>query len=137
MTVYKNHSSGRSIGWSQWHLQWCTKYRYRIFTLVKYKNLCKILLQECCKRHNYTYIDSEVDVEHVHLLVSIPLKVDPITAIGIFKGYTSRCLFILMPQLTKIYRGKNTLWSPGKFVGSIGHISVTSAKLYLEAHSMK
>lgn len=137
MTIYQNHSSGRSIGWSQWHLQWCTKYRYRIFTLVKYKNLCKILIQECCKRHNLTYIDSEVDVDHVHILVAIPLTQDPIGVIHLLKGYTSRCLFILMPQLVKTYRGKNNLWSSGKFIGSVGHISLDFAKLYVQSHKSK
>lgn len=133
MRQYKKYSNGRSVGWNEHHMEWCTKYRYKIFTLDKYKNICKILLKEGCKRYGYKYIDSEVDFDHVHLLISIPLKQDPIRALGLLKGYTSKCLFILIPMLRKKYP-RGALWSLGKFSGSVGHITLEKAKDYVFRH---
>jgi len=137
MRNYKNYKSNHSVGWNEYHLEWCTKYRYNIFTLLKYKNLCKIVLKEGCKRHNITFIDCEIDYNHIHILVSIPLSMTPIDAVRYLKGYSSRCLFKLMPLLQKTYRGQNTLWGRGKFIGSVGHITLDKAKEYVQAHYKK
>lgn len=134
--IYKKHSSGRSVGWSTWHFQWCTKYRYKIFTLDKYKNICKVFLQECSKRYTFELLDCEVDNNHVHALVSLPLTMKPVDALRYLKGFTSKCLFIQMPHLRKLYKRGN-LWSSGKFIGSVGHITLEKAKNYIEEHHAK
>ena len=136
MRIYKNHSNGRSVGWNEFHLEWCTKYRYKIFNSSKYKNFCKILLKESCKRYKLELIEFEVDVDHIYLLVSIPLTMTPIQALNYLKGHTSKCMFILVPKLRKIYP-KGHLWSPGKFVGSVGHITLDKAKEYVSKHHLK
>lgn len=135
MNTYKQHANIRSVGWSQWHLQWCTKYRYKIFS-QKRRDLCKTFLQEAAKRHNIVIHDYEVDKDHVHVVASIPLTMTPMKAANVFKGYTARMLFLACPELRKIYRNGH-LWSPGKFMGSIGHITLEKAKKYLEAHHTK
>lgn len=136
MRIYKNHRNAHSIGWSEWHLQFCTKYRYKIFCNAKYKNICKILINESCKRHNLKLLDCEVDIDHVHVLVSIPLTMTPTKAVNCIKGYISYCLFRLCPDLKQIYP-RGHLWSHGKFVGSIGHITLDKAKKYVELHYKK
>ena len=137
MRNYKNHKNNHSVEWSEYHFQWCTKHRYNIFTLQKYKNLCKIILEEACKRHNLNFIDCEVDFNHVHILVSIPLTMTPIDALRYLKGFSSYCLFKLMPLLNHTYRGKHTLWGKGKFIGSVGHITLDKAKEYVDKHYKK
>ena len=134
--MYRQHAYKRSIGWSTWHLEWCTKYRYKIFSSEKRRNLCKIFLHESAKRYNFTILDCEVDIDHVHVLASLPLTMTPIDALHRMKGYTARCLFIELPILRKLYK-RGHLWSPGKFVGSVGHITLDKAKNYLEVHHAK
>ena len=136
MNLYKRNKHNRSVGWSTWHFQWCTKYRYKIFSLEKDKKLCSIFLYEGAKRYGFEVLDLEVDVDHVHVLVSLPLSISPNDAIGLLKSYTSRCLFIELPKLNKIYP-RGSLWSPGKFIGSIGHITLEKAKNYIEEHHAK
>ncbi len=136
MRNYKNYRHSHTVGWCDLHLQFCTKYRYKIFSNAKYKNLCKILIVECCKRHNLTYLDCEVDVDHVHVLVSIPLTMAPTHSLNLVKGYVSHCMFILCPDLVKIYP-RGHLWSHGKFAGSVGHITLEKAMTYLENHYLK
>jgi putative transposase len=103
---------------------------------LEYKNLCIILLYESAKRHGFTIFDCEVDLDHVHVVASLPLGMTPLQAVHKMKGYTSKCLFDLNPELRKDYKKKH-LWSPGKFVGSVGHITLEKAKEYLRAHHAK
>ena len=135
MKIYKQHAYIRSVGWNQWHLQWCTKYRYKIFS-QKRREICKFFLYEAAKRHNIIIYDYEVDIDHVHVVVLLPLTMSPTKAVFLFKGYSSRMLFLAYPGLRKVYK-KGRLWSPGKFMGSIGHITLEKAKEYLRAHHAK
>jgi putative transposase len=93
-------------------------------------------LQEAARRHNIVIHDYEVDKDHVHVVASIPLTMTPMKAANLFKGYTARMLFLACPELRKIYKNGH-LWSPGKFMGSLGHITLEKAKKYLEAHHAK
>jgi len=136
VNIYKKHTNNRSVGWSSWHFEWCTKYRYKIFTLQEDKNLCAIFIKEGAKRYGFEVIDLEVDNNHIHILASLPLTMSPIEAIGKLKGYTSKLLFYSLPRLRKVYI-RGSLWSPGKFVGSIGHITLEKAKSYIEEHHAK
>ena len=136
MNIYKKHANNRSVGWSCWHFEWCTKYRYKIFTFEKDKNLCSIFLREGAKRYSFEILDLEVDNNHVHVLASLPLRMNPIDVVGHLKGFTSTCLFIALPRLGKVYE-KGHLWSPGKFVASVGHITLEKAKVYIEEHHAK
>jgi putative transposase len=124
------------VGWSTWHIQWCTKYRYKIFGYQNRKDFCKLLLAECAKLHKFEIFDLEVDVNHVHVIASLPLTMTPLQATQYMKGDSARGMFIQFPELRKLYR-KGHLWSPGKFVGSVGHITLDKAKNYLEAHHAK
>ena len=98
----------------------CTKYRCKIFCNAKYKNLCEILIAECCKRHTLNLTDFEVNIDHVNVLVSIPLTMTPTKE----------------PKLRKLY-SKGHLWSNGKFIGSVGHITIDKAKEYVSKHNLK
>jgi len=60
----------------------------------------------------------------------------PVEALHLLKGYTSRCLFISIDHLKRLYPKKH-LWSPGKFIGSVGHITLEKAKQYIETHHAK
>ena len=136
MDIYNQHAYKHSIGWSTWHLQWCTKYRYKVFSSVTKRELCKIFLQEIAARNNFTIIDCEVDIDHVHVLASLPLTMTPSTAVHRLKGLTAYLLFRELPELRKFYP-RGHLWSPGKFMASVGYITLEKAKNYLEAHHAK
>lgn len=126
------------------HMQWVTKYRYRIFNDLQLKNLCRILLEECSKRHNFEVEDADIQPDHVHVLVKLRPSLSPSKAMFLLKGYTSRLLFLIEgKQLSKRYRNtlrERSLWGDGKFMGSVGHITLEKAKEYLEkqeAHHAK
>ena len=136
MSLYHQHRYNRSIGWSTWHMEWCTKYRYKIFYTEEFRNLCKIFLRETAKKYDFTIIDCEVDINHVHLLVSLPLTISPIVALDALKSCSAKALFTEISHLKRLYP-KKKLWSPGKFAASVGYITLDKAKNYLEAHHAK
>ena len=136
MNIYQQHTHAHSVGWSTWHFEWCTKYRYKVFRQDYIKNICVIAIRETAKRYHIDILDMEVDIDHVHVIASIPLTMTPPKAVQLLKGCSARILFRLVPNLRKRYR-KGHLWSPGKFMASIGHITLEKAKKYLEEHHAK
>ena len=132
--IYKLHRYKHKVGWSFWHFQWCTKYRRKIFSNSKDKNLCKILLYEIAKKHNFEILDCEVDTDHVHVIASLPITFLPSTAVQYLKGGSSRGIFLLSPHLRKFFSLHKNLWSHGNFIGSVGHITLEKAKQYVEDH---
>ena len=136
MSIYEQNRHAHSVGWNVWHLQWCTKYRYKVFRQEYLKNICVIAIEEAAKRAKIDVIDLEVDIDHVHVIVNLPMTMNPTKALQLLKGFSARVVFKLVPNLRELYiRGH--LWSPGKFAASVGHITLEKAKAYLETHHAK
>ena len=127
MDIYRQNAQAHSVGWSTWHLQWCTKYRYKIFVTLQLRQLCLIAIAEAAKRHNIGIIDAECDRDHVHVIAKLPLTMPPDRAAMLLKGISARIILHELPHVRRIYRGKR-LWSPGKFMSSVGYITLEKAK---------
>src|SRR3989338_1545554 len=136
MSIYQQNTHAHSIAWSTWHFEWCTKYWYNIFRQDYIKNLCLIAISEAAKKNKIEIMEIEVDVDHIHLIASIPLTMAPSKALNLIKGFSAYLLFKIVPNLRLRYR-KGHLWSKGKFAASVGHITLENAKKYLEEHHAK
>ena len=138
MSIYQDHRYKHGVGWSTWHFQWCTKYRYRVFADSKLQKLCGIFLHEIAKRHNFEIEELEVDVDHVHVIAKLRPSMSPAKAVQLMKGYTGRMLFLAEEQRLKSFywrkSGKRSLWGNGKFISSVGHITLEKAKDYVKNH---
>ena len=138
MSIYQDHSYKHGIGWSTWHFQWCTKYRYKVFADPKLQKLCGIFLLEIGKRHRFEIENFEVDIDHVHVIAKLRPSMSPATAVQLMKGYTGRMLFLSEEKRLKSFywkeKSKRSLWGSGKFISSIGHITLEKAREYLENH---
>jgi len=144
MISYRDNAYKHVIGWSIWHFEWVTKYRRKVFVDSKLKKLCKILLEESARKHNFTMDECEVQSDHVHVIVHLRPSLSPAKAINLMKGYTSRVMFLAEPEkLKKFYykpQRRRSLWGDGKFMASVGHITLEKAKEYMEkqeAHHAK
>ena len=129
------HANGKST----WHFEWCTKYRYKVFNKDYNKNLCTIALTEAAKKAKIVITEMEVQPEHVHMIVELPLTNTPINAIKTVKSISAKILFCQMPKLRLLYP-KNRLWSRGKFAITVGNITLEKAKEYVRnqmAHHAK
>ena len=136
MNIYQQNTHAHSVAWSTWHFEWCTKYRYKAFKQERIKNFCLIALEEAAKRHNIKILDLEVDLDHVHMIASLPLIMSPSRALNLIKGFSTHLIFKLVPNL-KLRYPKGHLWSKGKFMASVGYITLENAKKYLEEHHAK
>jgi putative transposase len=76
-------------------------------------------------------ITVEVQPDHIHLFLTIPLAIAVANAIKILKGTTARKLFLEFPQLKKGLWGGH-LWSPSYYVGTAGNVSAETIQRYIE-----
>ena len=138
MSIYQDHAYKHGVGWSTWHFQWVTKYRYTVFNDTKLQKLCEIFLHEAAKRHKFVIEELEVAPDHVHVIAKLRPSTSPAKAVMIMKGYSSRMLFMAEEQRLKSFywrdAGKRSLWGDGKFIGSVGYISLEKAKEYVKNH---
>ena len=140
MSIYQDHAYKHGIGWSTWHFQWVTKYRYNVFADAKLQKLCEIFLYEAAKRFRFCIEELEVAPNHVHVIATLRPSAGSSQTIGLIEGYTSRMLFIIEEKkLKKFYwreKSKRQLWGDGKFIASVGHITIEKAKEYVANHEI-
>ena len=102
-----------------YHIVWTPKYRYKILEgLVKeqlLKDISMLLEWKSCE-----LIEISIQIDHVHLIVSMPPKMSLSQLMGILKGKTAIKIFKSYPQLkVKPYWG-NHFWSRGYCVDTVG-----------------
>ena len=139
MKYSENFAHQHAEGKSTWHIEWCTKYRYKIFNSDYSKKICVIALEEAAKKAKVVLLEREVEPEHLHAVAEIPLTVAPIDAIMKLKSISARIIFALIPKLRYRYP-RGALWSTGKFAISVGNITLEKAKEYVKnqgAHHAK
>ena len=140
MTLYQDNAYKHGIGWSIWHFEWITKYRYKVFRDAELQKLCGIAFEEAARRYRFCLEDYEIQPDHARILVHLRPSMSPSKAVGLIKGYSSRLLFLAAKEKLASYYKWNTeksLWGDGKFTASVGHITLEKAKEYMkkqEAH---
>ena len=120
-----------NVGVAMWHLQWCTKYRYKMFRQNRLKVSCEVALKECCNRHKIRVIALNVQPDHVHLVAELPRGMTDIKALQLLKGFSSFLLFRLEPNLRKRYP-KGHLWSYGSFSVTVGYTELNTVLSYVK-----
>jgi len=94
----------------------------------------KELLEEKAANLGVEILESEIMPDHVHLL----LDAKPTEAIGVvigrLKGYTSRYLRKEFPELK---RQLPTLWTNAYFASTVGGVSLSTLKKYIESQKDK
>ena len=126
---YKRNA--HNVGGSFWHLQWCTKYRYKMFGKEHYRNLCRILLLEAAKRYKIVILTMNVQPDHLHLVAQLPRGMSDSRALQLLKGYVSRVMFLQAPEFEKRYP-KHELWGNGTFSTTVGFVNLEETVNYIE-----
>lgn len=124
--------SSHSVFNLQVHLAWITKYRFKVLKgLIGQRT--KELIRRICSEENVEIISGAVSVDHVHILVSIDPSTSVSNLVKYIKGKTSRKLQMEFPELKKRYWGQH-FWARGYFAVSVGNVSATMVKEYIEHH---
>ena len=115
-----------------YHLIWCPKYRKEVLISPIDKRL-KDLLNEKAKDIGVIIDTMEIMPDHVHIFVKGKPIHAPHWIVQQLKGYTSR----IMRKEFSILRKIPSLWTRSYYCESVGHISETTIKKYIEEQKGK
>jgi putative transposase len=101
------------------HIVWTPKYRFRIFEGLVKELLTKDI-QMLLEWKSSELIEMNIQIDHIHLIVSIPPKISISQLMGILKGKTAMKIFKSYPQLKKRPYWGNHFWARGHCVDTIG-----------------
>ena len=112
------------------HLEWCTKYRFKVFNSLELINACEASIRRAAERHGIVVCELSVMPEHVHAVVEIRPAMSVSRAEGLLKGASAHDLFEQFPRLRERYWG-GRFWSAGRFSRSVGDVGVDVARRYV------
>jgi putative transposase len=101
----------------KYHIVWCPKYRYKVLKGAVQKSVKQILIQ-LCEWKKLEIIEMNVVEDHIHLVLSIPLKYGVSAAIGFLKGKCAFKIFDKHLELKKRYWGRH-FWAKGYCVSAV------------------
>jgi putative transposase len=124
-----------SIYECKYHIIFCPKYRYRIFSddIAEYTR--QQVYQLCRQKELLEILELSVKPDHIHLVMSIPPKYAVSTVMGYLKGKLALKLFERYERLGRKYWGRH-LWSRGYCVSTIG-LDEEKIRLYVKWQEKK
>ena len=112
----------QSLAHTRWnckyHIVFAPKYRRQII-YGKIKAEIGKILRELCRRKGVEIIEAEACADHIHMLVSIPLKLSVSDFMGYLKGKSSLMIFDRFAHLKYRY-GNRKFWCRGYYVDTVG-----------------
>ena len=120
----KNHAK-YNLGY---HFIWCSKYRIEVLKDGVDIRLKELLIEKSLDK-NWSIEQMEILPDHVHIFIKTNPSDSPTHIINQLKGYTSR---ILRKEFSQLRTKLPTLWTRSYFVESVGHISESTIKKYIE-----
>ncbi len=114
-----------------YHFAWSTKLRLNILT-KKLSLTLRTLIKDICKKENYELLSLEIYPNNVQMIVGLPPKEAPSTAIKKIKGITARKILLQEPELKhRLLLGN--FWNRNYFVGTVGRVSDDTLNEYFNA----
>ena len=112
----------------KYHLIFCPKYRKPVLTEAVAERLTVLLYAKAQELHA-TLHTLEVMPDHVHMCVESDPSLAPARLAAQFKGYTSR---LLRQEFQHLRSQLPSLWSRSYYIGSVGHVSKSTVRRYIE-----
>ncbi|HLC86807.1 MAG TPA: IS200/IS605 family transposase [Candidatus Nanoarchaeia archaeon] len=89
----KYEHNDHSVGKMMMHLEWCTKYRYKMFRKEKYRNLITACIRRAASLHQISIIEINVQPEHIHCVVNVSFTFSASKTLQILKGLSAKLFF--------------------------------------------
>ena len=102
-----------------YHIVWTPKYRFRVL-FGEVKVLVENDIRMLCEWKGVEVIELNVQIDHVHIVCSIPPKVSVSELLGTLKDKLAIKLFKTYPKLKQKPYWGNHFWSRGYFVTTVG-----------------
>ena len=128
-TIYRRKS--HCVFACDYHIVYPTKYRRKILT-PKVKAFVLARIEAIAEHHpDLIFKSVNTDLDHIHLLVSIPPQWQVGKVIGLIKAHTARGMKAEFSFLKEVYWGTDSIWSEGYFVSTVG-INEATIQRYIE-----
>ena len=127
-TKYEHYA--HSVGTLMFHLQWCTKYRYKMFRKLENAKLLEACIRRSASRNEIKIIELNVQPEHVHCIVLVKFSFSVSKTLQILKGGSAK-LFFEHKKKAKLRYPRGHLWSRGKFASSVGFVQLDVVQNYV------
>ena len=114
-----------------YHMQWVTKYRYKVFRKEKYKYDYENILYLLAKRYGLKLLDVAVMADHIHVVASFSSSFSVSKVFHILKGASSREFFLLHPEFRLRYP-RGHLFSSGKFFRTVSDVDLKTIRKYVQ-----
>jgi len=103
----------------KYHIIFCPKYRYRIFSgeIAAYGR--QQIYQLSGQKEQVEIVELNIRQDHIHMVIEIPPKYAVSSVLGYLKGKLALELFQRYEKLGKAYWGRH-LWSRGYCVSTVG-----------------
>ena len=102
----------------KYHIVWCPKYRFRILK-GEIGITTRNIIRELCKWKKVEILAGNIQVDHIHLVVSVPPKYSISEFVGFIKGKSAIKIFDLNLALKRRYWGRH-FWAKGYCVSTVG-----------------
>lgn len=103
----------------QYHIVWIPKYRRKVLKLGV-KTYVSRGIDEITHYHpEIEIIKYNIQIDHVHLIIDIPPKLNVSSTVGKIKQNSSRKIRDRFEWLDQVYK-KGVFWSPGYFSSTVG-----------------
>lgn len=112
----------------KYHVVWCPKYRRSVLVEAVATRL-RALLAEKASELAVEIHALEIMPDHVHLFIESDPTLCVAELVNRFKGFTSR---VLRQEFPSLKSRLPTLWSRSYYAGTVGAVSETTVKRYIE-----
>lgn len=119
------------VGVNFWHLEFATKYRYKMFRKFKQKNIVLASIRSVCKRHHIKIHVLKIMPDHVHMMVSFPHNVTDSKGMQLIKGGSAYKFFKNHPK-SRLRLPQGHLWSAGGCATTVGYNEYDTVFNYIE-----
>ena len=110
------------------HVVWCPKCRRRIVG-GRVARGCGELLGRIGGEQGWRIVAKDVMPDHVHLFVGVGPTDAPAQVVRALKGRTAR---VLRQEFPHLCNHAKVLWSPSFFAASVGYVSESTVRRYIE-----
>ena len=108
-----------SIYECKYHIVFCPKYRYRILKDEVGEYIKQEIYRLCRHKEGVEIVEANVQIDHIHLVLSVPPKYAISNLMGYLKGKLAIRAFNRYEYLRQRYRNGH-MWSRGYCVSTVG-----------------
>ena len=119
-----------SVGTLMFHLEWCTKYRYKMFKKPETAKLLEACIRRAASRNGIKIIELSVQPEHIHAIVLVKFNISVSKVLQFLKGGSAR-LFFEHKEKARLRYPRGHLWSSGNFASSVGFVQLDVVQNYV------